>query len=94
MNKYGKVIVFTKQKGKKTDWCAFTKRTGKAKGVAGKTFVRLIPCYTGCNPHDDSGKYKYYAGPVKWNNKQYIRAGGHVKYDGKTYYSLGMELAN
>jgi len=88
--KRGKVIVFTKQSGKKTDWCAFTVRTGKAKGDKDWTSIYI----TGKNANrKEAGHYKHYAGPVKLSNTKRLKVYGELIYINELYLP-SMSLSN
>lgn len=88
--KRGKVIVFTKQQGKKTDWCAFTVRTGKARGDRDWTSIFVTSKNTN---RKEAGHYKHYAGPVKLSNSKRLKVYGELIYINELY-TPSMSLSN
>lgn len=82
--KNGIILVYTRQKGQKTDWCAFTKRTGDAYGSAGLTGVYLVVNWKkGAAASDSAGNIKYFAGPARvYNRAKMASVLGEVAYGG------------
>lgn len=74
----GEVRVYTRDTGNNTDWCVFTVRKGAEYGKYGDTRIRVEQTDGTYERGEDTGNYRYYAGPSKVYNTNRAKIYGQL----------------